>query len=99
MDKKKLVLEHCKEAHALTEECYLEHEAIKGSPEWLEKRKYLLADLSLHMVQAALQQDKADPALISRSLYSLLIVCEDFIPDAELLPLARKMMEQQRVTE
>ncbi|WP_247235026.1 hypothetical protein [Telluribacter sp. SYSU D00476] len=99
MDKKKQILEHCQEAHALTEQCYLEQQAIKGSPEWLEKRKYLLADLSIHMVQAALQQDKADPALIRRSLYSLLMICEDFIPDAELLPMAQKLMEQQKVTD
>ena len=95
MDKKQLILQHCKEAHSLTEQCYIEHPAVKESPDWLDKRKFLLADLSLHMVQAALQNNNADIDLIKRYLFSILTICEDFIPEAELASTANKLIEHK----
>ena len=92
MDKKQLILQHCTEAHSLAEQCYRTHPASKGSADWLDKRKFLLADLSLHMVQAALQKDEADPDLIKRYLFSILTICEEFIPDAELSVTANKLI-------
>ena len=91
MPNQELIIQHCKEAHALAEQLYLEHPATKGDANWLDKRKFLLADLSLHMVQAALQKDQADPELIRRYLFSILTICEDFIPDAALSSTANKL--------
>ena len=93
MNRSHLILQLCKEAHALSEQCYLEHSATKGSNEWLDKRKYLLADVSLHMVQAALQNEQADVELIRRYLFSLLTICNEFIPEANLVATANKLIK------
>lgn len=96
MEEQQLILKHCQEAHTLTEHCYSKHPAAKGDINWLDKRKFLLADLSLHMVQAALQGNTPDPQLIRRYLFSILTVCEDFIPDAGLSAVAKKLIEPDR---
>ncbi|MBC5993316.1 hypothetical protein [Pontibacter cellulosilyticus] len=94
MNEKNQILQLCKEAHALSEQCYLEHSATKGSSEWFDKRKFLLADVSLHMVQAALQNERADVELIRRYLFSLLTICDEFIPEANLSSTANKLIER-----
>ena len=96
MDKRKRILEHALQAHSLAEQCYLEHTAAKGSPEWLHKRRYLLADLSLHMVHAALEKDSADPELIKRYLYSILTISNDFLPGLSLTELADKLVPPEQ---
>jgi hypothetical protein len=47
------VLALVNKAHSLVEKLYLQNPAVKETPEWLNKPRLLLADLSLHLVQAA----------------------------------------------
>jgi hypothetical protein len=58
----------------------------------LDKRKYLLAGLSLHMVQAALQKEETDVTSLRRYLFSLLTICEDVVPNEGLSLLAGKLV-------
>jgi len=94
-ENQKLILRLCQQAHALAEVSYLEHPAARGETDWLEKRKYLIADISLHMVQGALQGEQADSLLLRRYLYSLLILCEEFLPGEGLSAAAEKLLEKQ----
>lgn len=85
------ILELIHEAHATVEKAYLAHPATKTSMDWLEKRKFLLADLSLHMVQATMQEP-VDKELIKRYLYSILTISHDFLPEAGLLATADRVV-------
>ena len=67
------ILHLIKDAHAQVEQAYLKHPAAKGEQDWLDKRRLLLADLSLHMAGEGVQED-GDMDKIKRSLYSLLTI-------------------------
>jgi hypothetical protein len=91
------ILELVKSAHDQVEKLYLENPAAKGSPEWLNKRRLLLADLSLHLVQAALKGPEPDPERLKRSLFAVLTLAHEFLPAAALRDTAEKLIEQPAV--
>jgi hypothetical protein len=91
------VLELVKMAHDQVENLYLENPVGKDSPDWLNKRRLLLADLALHLVQAALKGDKLDTNRLRRYLFSILTIAHDFIPEAELTGAAEKLMAEPKL--
>src|SRR3712207_3749104 len=90
---KKEVLTLVNQAHSLVEKIYLQDPAAKGSAEWLNKRRFLIADLSLHLVQASVAGEQVRPDLLKRYLYSLLTIAQDFLPDIELSSTAERLID------
>ena len=77
------------QAHALTENAALQ-ETVPGP-----RRQLLLADLSLHLVQAALRQPSPDPAQLKRYLFSILTLADGFIDDLDLKAMAEQLLAPQ----
>jgi hypothetical protein len=76
------ILDLVRQAHALTEST-----AVAASDPKTRKQ-LVLADLSLHMVQAALRPEQPDPTELKRYLFSILTVCDGFVPDLDLKAMA-----------
>lgn len=91
-------LELVKIAHSEVEKAYLENPAVKGSAEWLQKRRLLLADVGLHLVQAALTGDEVNTQKLKRYLFSILTISEEFIPGNGLSETADKLVPMQAET-
>ncbi len=92
---KKEVLALVNKAHSLVEKLYLQDPAAKGSPEWLNKRRLLLADLSLHLVQASVAGERMRSDLLKRYLYSVLTIAQDFLPEINLSSTAELLMTKE----
>ena len=84
-------LEYIAKAHALVEKNYLNNPAVPNSEEWLNERRMLLADISLHLSDACVR-DELDVEKIKRYLHSLLIIAHDFAPEVELKKTAQKLL-------
>lgn len=80
------ILQLVREAHSLTED------AAVSATSYQERRKLVLADLSLHLVQAALRHPQPDPTELKRYLFSVLTVCDGFVPDHDLKAMAEALM-------
>ena len=86
-------LEYIAKAHSLVEKNYLLNPALPGSNEWLSKRRLLLADLSLHLTDACVQEEM-NIDKIKRYLYSILTIANDFAPEARLKETAQKLLSE-----
>ncbi len=94
---KKEVLALVNKAHSLVEQMYLQNPAAKDSPEWLNKRRLLLADLALHLVQAAVAGDEMHSDLLKRYLYSILTIAQDYLPEINLSSTAERLLSDEPV--
>ncbi|QMU30118.1 hypothetical protein [Adhaeribacter radiodurans] len=92
---RKEILTLVNQAHSLVEKLYLQDPTAKGSAEWLNKRRLLLADLSLHLVQASVSGEKMRPELLKRYLYSVLTIAQDFLPEIDLSHTAEQLMTDE----
>jgi hypothetical protein len=86
-------LENIAKAHNLVEKNYLLNPAVPGSEEWLNKRRLLLADLSLHLTDACVKEEM-DIERIKRYLYSILTIANDFAPEADLKETAKRLLPE-----
>ena len=82
------ILNIVKQAHVLTES------AAFATTDSTARKQLILADLSLHLVQAALRQEQPDPAELKRYLFSILTVCDGFVPDLDLKAMANVVLPQ-----
>ena len=72
------------EAHSLTETAYRADPAVKGGAGWAEKQRVLMADMSLHLLQTALQDGELDTARLKQNLYTILTIAAPFLPTHDL---------------
>lgn len=86
------ILSLVNQAHSIVEQLYLQDPAVKGTPELLNKRRLLLADLSLHLVQATVAGEQMRPELLKRYLYSILTIAQDYLPEVNLSHVAEQLM-------
>ncbi|WP_303309809.1 hypothetical protein [Hymenobacter sp. BT730] len=84
------ILQLVHQAHALTESAALQQ--TSAGP----RRQFLLADLSLHLVQAALRQPQPAPQELKRYLYSILTLCDGFLDDLDLKAMAEVVLASQQ---
>ena len=91
----KEVLALVNKAHSLVEQLYLQNPVAKDSPEWLNKRRLLLADLALHLVQAAVAGEQMRPDLLKRYLYSILTIAQDYLPEINLSSTAEQLLTDE----
>lgn len=85
------ILELAAQAHSWTASTYRKHPAIKDSPDWLEKQRVLLADMSLHLLKTALDQGEIDRHELHKNLYAILTICDQFLPQHQLKVMADKL--------
>ena len=81
-----------REAHALTESAYRADPAIKGGALWDEKQRILMADMSLHLLQTALQEGELDVARLKQNLYAILTITAPFLPAHDLARHAQALL-------
>ncbi|GAA4357842.1 hypothetical protein GCM10023185_22880 [Hymenobacter saemangeumensis] len=86
------ILNLVKEAHALTESLAVETADIQ------QRKQLILADLSLHLVQAALRSPQPDAAELKRYLFGILTVSNGFVDDLDLKAMAAHLMAAPSTT-
>lgn len=85
------VLQLSAQAHAWTETSYRNHPAVKGEADWLAKQRLLLADMSLHLLQTALNDGEIELDELRKNLYSILTIADQFLPHQQLKTLAEEI--------
>lgn len=72
------------ELHSQVETAYLDSCAKQGEDEWLEKQRYLLADMSLHLLQTCISPGDINTDKLRDNLHAILTISDQFLPKAEL---------------
>ncbi|GAA4035467.1 hypothetical protein GCM10022409_20200 [Hymenobacter glaciei] len=80
------ILRLVKEAHAIAEASAL------AASDAQQRKQFILADLSLHLVQAALRVPQPDEAELKRYLFGVLTVANGFVEDVDLKAMAERLM-------
>ena len=75
------ILKLVDDAHTKVESFYPETAVYKGTPEWQEKRRLLLADLALHLTQDALKGETINEAKLKNHLFAILKISAEFFPE------------------
>jgi hypothetical protein len=78
-------------AHKIVENRYLADPSVAGDDEWPAKQRVLLADMSLHLLQTALNPGELDIEKLKNNLFSILTIADKFLPDAELADATKKI--------
>jgi hypothetical protein len=81
---KESIIETSWQIHQQVEESYLGHGAKKGDSDWPDKQRLLLADMSLHLLQTALNPTDIELEKLRNNLHSILTISDQFLPDSEL---------------
>ena len=79
------------ELHCQVEQSYLDDQAKKGDESWLEKQRFLLADMALHLMQTAMKPGKMDILKLRDNMHAILTITDQFLPEAELLDATKKL--------
>ncbi|WP_242920383.1 hypothetical protein [Pontibacter liquoris] len=90
---RKEVLQLVDAAHARVESFYPETPVYKATPEWAEKRRLLLADLSLHLTQDALKGETINEAALKNHLFAILKISSEFFPEQPYAQAASLLQE------
>lgn len=85
------ILAQAKKSHDLIEDAYRQDLTAKDEPLWLQKQRLLLADMSLHLLQTALQSPELDTGLLTRNLFSILTISDQYIPQFNLAEKADEL--------
>ncbi len=94
---RKEVLKLVDAAHAKLESFYPETPVYKGTLEWEEKRRLLLADLSLHLAQDALKGESINKDSLKNHLFAILKISSEFFPEEEYAKAATLLEQPQQV--
>ncbi|AKQ46047.1 hypothetical protein TH63_10995 [Rufibacter radiotolerans] len=74
------LLAHIDKTHSAVEASYPTAPVYPGTPEYLEKRRLLLADLSLHLAQDALAGDFPKPSKVRQHLFAITRLYAELFP-------------------
>ncbi len=72
------------ELHSQVEASYLDHPASRGDKEWLEKQRFLLADMALHLLQTSMKPGEINLERLRDNIHSVLTISDQFLPKAAL---------------
>lgn len=90
---RKALIDTSWQMHDTVEKSYMENAAVKGSDDWLEKQRILLADMALHLLQTALKPNDIDHDKLKNNLHSILTISDQFLPEAELKKATDKLFQ------
>lgn len=79
--------------HNQVEAAYLNHKAKKNDTEWLEKQRFLLADMALHLLQTAMKPDDIELERLRDNLHAILTISDGFLPKSNLKKLTQNLYE------
>lgn len=80
--------------HSVVENSYLNHPAVKGDEEWLEKQRILLADMAIHLLQTAINPGGIEIEKLKNNLHAILTITDQFLPYSKLKKATEKLYEQ-----
>ncbi|MFC3093950.1 hypothetical protein DRW07_10745 [Alteromonas sediminis] len=83
------------ELHAQIEDAYTQFAAKRGDAEWLEKQRFLLADMALHLFQTVIADGPMQTAKLQNNLYSILTICHQFFPHVNLSDSAQQLLSTE----
>ena len=81
------------ELHGQVETTYLNNPAKPGDDEWLEKQRFLLADMALHLLQTSMNPGDIKLEKLRDNLHSILTITDPFLPKAELKKATEKLYD------
>ncbi len=81
------------ELHSQVETSYLDNLASRGDDGWLEKQRYLLADMALHLLQTAIKPGDMNMERLRDNIHAVLTISDQFIPKAGLKDATSKLYE------
>lgn len=87
-------METCWQLHNIIEEEYIAHPAKSGDAAWLEKRRLLLADMAIHLLQTAIEPGDIKIENLTNNLNAILTISDPFLPNAELKRTADKLYKR-----
>lgn len=77
--------------HDAVEDSLLRHPATKGSADWPDKQRLLLADMAIHLLQTALAPGDIRLDKLRNNLHAILTVSDGFLPQAGLREATTKL--------
>ncbi|MFC5458556.1 hypothetical protein [Massilia niabensis] len=81
--------------HGLVEESYLSYpapqEGERSVDHWMDKRRLLLADMAVHLLQTALKPGTIELDQLKNNLHAILTIADPFLPHAELKKATEKI--------
>lgn len=83
-EEKLVMLDISKTLHNQVEANYLKHPAHKNDDNWLEKQRLLLADMSLHLLQTAINPEPINLDRLRDNLHAILTISDSFLPNIDL---------------
>ena len=81
------------ELHSEVEASYLNHPASRGDTEWLDKQRFLLADMALHLLQTAIKPGEINLERLKDNIHAVLTISDQFLPNAELKKATDKLYD------
>lgn len=90
-DERTKMLETSWALHSQVEAAYFNNAAKKGEDGWLEKQRFLLADMALHLLQTSINPDEIRLDKLRNNLHAILTITDQFLPEAELKKAAEKL--------
>ena len=82
------------ELHRQVETAYLINQAKLGDNEWLEKQRFLLADMALHLLQTSVKPGEIKLEKLRDNLHAILTISDQFLPKADLKEATEKLYLQ-----
>ena len=92
-DERLSFLEKSWELHSQVEANYLEMKAKKGDDGWLEKQRFLLADMALHLLQTSINPGPLELDKLRNNLHAILTISDQFLPKADLKKATENLYE------
>lgn len=77
--------------HDAVEDSLLRHPATRGSADWQDKQRLLLADMAIHLLQTALAPGDIRLDKLRNNLHAILTVTDGFLPEAGLRAATRHL--------
>ena len=93
-DNKLIVLKTSWELHDQVETAYLNHPAKQGDSEWLEKQRFLLADIALHLLQTAIKPGELKMERLRDNLHAILTISDQFLPEVGLKKATKRLYNE-----
>jgi hypothetical protein len=83
------------EIHRTVEETLLHRTATKGAgsatDDWSERRRLLLADMAIHLLQTAIKPGEIELDKLKNNLHAILTISDSFLPHADLKNATKKI--------
>ena len=77
--------------HPIVETAYLTNRSKLDDDGWLEKQRFLLADMALHLLQTSVKPGELKLERLRDNLHAILTITDQFLPKADLKKATEKL--------